>query len=96
MLARHLQQRRCVVATADTGRQTLAELDGASLLEQIDDGVGVAAEGDRRLPASRSARAGPMPSARSRSVVGHRQQYAVALPEQGVVGLAGVGRRARR
>ena len=50
-------------------------LDAAQLLERVDDGVLVGAERERH-PGVVQRRAGPMPSARSRSVVG--QKHAVA------------------
>ena len=48
-------------------------LEAAQFLERVDDDVLVGAEGHRRARVVQGARPGPMPSARSRSVVGQKQ-----------------------
>ena len=68
------QQRGGVVTAALAARQALVELDRARLLEQVDHRVRVGARARGGAPASSRARAGPIPSARSRSVVGQKQQ----------------------
>ena len=73
------------------GGQPLVELQRPRLLEQVDDGVAVAAEASAGTPAARRRAAGPMPSARSRSVVGHRQTRGRACAEQRDVGVGQVG-----
>ena len=62
-----------VEVAAPLGAQPLVHLHAARLLEQVDHGVAVGAEAQRRRRRRPARRAGPMPSARSRSVVGHRQ-----------------------
>ena len=64
------------------GGQPLVDLDRAHLLEQVDHRVAVAAEGER-APASCSCRLGPMPSPRSRSVVGQKQALVCVEPRCG-------------
>ena len=98
------QQLGGAVAAALAARQALVELDRARLLEQVDHGVRVAAERQRRARVRRAGASRPMPSARSRSVVGHTQQHGAGAAEQrhvGVVEVRGVHRgevrgRARR
>jgi hypothetical protein len=77
--------------------QPLVELDGPHLLEQVDHRVAVAAQG-QPAPASCSARLGPMPSPRSRSVVGQKQTYVRAPEEPHVVAgeVGGVDERGAR
>ena len=70
---RRAEQRGGAVAAALAAREPLVELDRARLLEQVDHRMRVACRGRARRPRRRSRRAGPMPSARSRSVVGQRQ-----------------------
>ena len=69
------QQRGRAMAAALAAGQALVQLHRARLLEQVDDRVRVGAERER-APASAARRAGPIPSARSRSVVGQKQQQA--------------------
>ena len=71
-----------VKRAAPTGAQPLVHLQPARLLEQVDHRVLVAAQRERRAGVAQFARAGPMPSARSRSVVGHRQAQCPAVAEQ--------------
>ena len=77
--------------------EPLVHLDAAHLLERVDDGVLVGARATSRAPASCSRRAGPMPSARSRSVVGQKQAVARAAPSSSMslVGQVGCVHRSR-
>ena len=59
--------------------QPFVELDGAHLLEEVDDGVAVGAEGQPRAGVG-ERRLGPTPSPRSRSVVGQKDTNARAAP----------------
>ena len=65
------------------GDQPLVQLEQPRLLEQVDDRVLVAAEG-QRATRRRAGGGGPMPSARSRSVVGQKQT-AVPLEPRAVM-----------
>ena len=73
-------------------REPLVELHRTRLLEHVDDGVRVAAERERRAGVDAARRIAPMPSARSRSVVGHTQQQARGIAEQRDVVVGEVGR----
>ena len=86
---RRQQVGRRVVA-ADAGGQPLVELHRPRLLEQVDHRVGVGTRGTARAPAAASAGRGPMPSARSRSVVG-QMQHATRRAEGRDVGGGEVG-----
>ena len=64
------------------GREPLVELDGAHLLEEVDDGVAVGAEGQPGARRRAARRLGPMPSPRSRSVVGQKQAEVPLRPSR--------------
>ena len=63
------------------GGQALVQPDRPGLLEQVDHGVAVRPQAEG-LPAPARARAGPIPSARSRSVVGQRQTAVPVAPRR--------------
>ena len=73
------------------GGQPLVELDGAHLLERVDDGVAVGAEAEPGSRRRAAGAAGPMPSARSRSVVGQKQTLVRRAAEQRDVVVGQVG-----
>jgi len=54
------------------GGQPLAQLDPPGLLQQVDDRLAVAAQGQRAARRGQGRAAGPIPSARSASVVGQK------------------------
>ena len=64
------------VVAADAGGQPLVELHRPGLLEQVDHRVRVATRGTAARRPRRARPTGPMPSARSRSVVGQKQTRA--------------------
>ena len=82
MVGERVEQGPRAEAATPTAQQPLMGFQPAGLLERVGDDVLVSAETEDRTPARASARAGPMPSARSRSVVGQKHACTARSPSR--------------